>query len=72
MTAQFKEICRTTVNGTRDIVISKVVEDGEVKGFNINSYVTTNKYTGFTQGGVFVPVEKLQDFGELVKTALAS
>jgi len=64
--AQFKEMARTTVNDSRDIVVSKVIEDGEVKGFNFNSYVTTDRYTGFTKGGVFVPVEKIQGFKELV------
>ena len=65
--AQFKEIARTTVNGSRDIVISQVIEDGEVKGVNVNSFIRTDSYTGFTKGGVFVPVEKMQDFKNLVE-----
>ena len=68
--AQFKEIARTTVNSARDIVASQVIEDGEVKGINFNSFVRTVKYTGFTTGGVFVPVEILAEFGELVKVVL--
>lgn len=64
---EFKEIARTTVNAARDIVVSQVIEDGEVKGYNIGSYVTTKTYTGFTKGGVFVPVEKVQDFKNLVE-----
>ena len=63
---QFKEIARTTVNDTRDIVVSQVVEDEEVKGYNINSYITTINYTGFSKGGVFVPVEKVEEFKNLV------
>ena len=64
---EFKEMGRTTVNDSRDIVMSQVIEDGEVKGININSYIRTNGYTGFTKGGVFVPVEKVQDFKNLVE-----
>lgn len=63
---QFNEIARTKVNEARDIVISKVIEDGEVKGYNINSYVTTNSYTGFTKGGTFVPVDKVEEFKGLI------
>ena len=70
--AQFKEITRIQVNESRDIVASQVVEDGVVKGINFNSFVRTQKYTGFTQGGMFVPVEKLEEFGEMVRTVLAN
>ena len=70
--AQFKEITRTQVNESRDLVASQVIEDGTVKGVNFNSYIKTQKYTGFSQGGVFVPVEKLEEFGEMVRTVLAT
>jgi len=70
--AQFKEIGRLVVNDARDIVASQVVEDGEVKGVNFNSFIRTQKYTGFSAGGVFVPVGNLEQFGDLVKTVLAN
>ena len=63
--AQFKEIARTTVSEKRDIVVSSVTDNGEVTGYNFNSYIRTEKYTGFTAGGCFVPVEKVQDFKNL-------
>lgn len=63
---QFKELARTVINDSRDIVISQIVEDGEVKGYIINSFVRTNSYVGFTKG-VFVPVEKVQDFKNLIQ-----
>ena len=69
--AQFEEIGRIKVNETRDIVMSKVSEDGQVKGVNINSYITTQKYTGFTKDGVFVPEDRIEEFGEMVKRVLA-
>ena len=69
---QFKEVTRIEVNKSRDIVASQVIEDGEVKGFNINSFIRTQKYTGFTKDGVFVPVEKIEEFGNMVRVVLAN
>lgn len=61
----FKEVARIAVAPARDIVVSEVIENGEVKGLNINSFVTTDKYTGFTKG-TFVPAEKIEDFKAVV------
>lgn len=66
----FKELGRVQASRATEIVVSQVIEDGEMKGLNINSYVTTAKYTGYTKG-IFVPVGAIEEFGELVKTALA-
>ena len=66
MTATFKEIKRLTVAPNRDIVISELIEKDELKGLNINCYVTTEKYTGFTKG-TFVPVDKIGEFKEMIK-----
>lgn len=65
--AVFKEISRIKVTDARDIVASEVIDDeGDVTGININSFVKTGKYTGFTKG-VFVPVDMVEDFKEFVQ-----
>ena len=70
--ATFTEIGRVRINDARDVVISTVLENGTLTGLHINSFVRTNNHTGFTKGGVFVPEDKVVEFGELVKTVLAS
>lgn len=69
---KFNEIGRITVNGSKDMVASSVTEDGELKGINFNFYIKTDRYTGFTKDGLFVPGSKLEEFGELVRTVLAN
>ena len=61
----FKELARVTVAPNRDIIISEVIEKDEVKGININSYITTEKYTGFTKG-TFIPADKMEGFKAVV------
>lgn len=70
--AQFKEVARFMVNEARDIVASQVIENGVVKGYNINSYIRTAKYTGFAAGGCFVPTDKLPEFVKFVKKMVAN
>jgi len=70
--AKFKEVARMTVNDSRDIVMSQVVEDGEVKGVVINNYITADSYSGFAKGGVLIPSDKLIEFSEIVKAVLVS
>jgi|GEM_PF-5376873 len=65
---EFKEIGRIIINKSRHIVAQKVVEDEKV-GTGIHFY---NYVEGFPKNGVFVPVEKLDDFGELVNKVVAS
>ena len=67
---EFKEVGRVKASNATDIVISRVVESGITKGFNINSFVTTAKYTGFIKG-VYVPGELIEQFSELVKKAMS-
>lgn len=69
--AEFKEIGRIKVNDARDVVMSRVTEDDVLKGVNINSYIRTEGYTGFAKGGVFIPEDKFEEFGELVVTMLS-
>ena len=66
MATKFVEIARVNVADNRDIVISNVMEDGNLKGININSFVTTMKYTGYTKG-TFIPVDKVHDFVTAVR-----
>ena len=67
---QFKEIGRISVTDNRDVVLSQVLDGKDMKGLNINSYLKSEKFTGFTKG-TFIPEESIEEFGELVRTALA-
>ena len=64
---QFVEVSRLRVSGSTEVVLSQVVpnEDGEVSGVNINTHITSNRYTGFTKG-IFVPTDKVDDFKKMV------
>jgi len=60
--ATFKEIARVVANPTTDIVFSTVTEGTTLKGININKYIKTATYTGFTKDGCFVPAASIKDF----------
>lgn len=68
--AQFNEVGRVQVGPSREVVLSEVSENDRVLGFHINSHVKTQKYTGFTKGGIFIPKHRLGEFSDLVKQAL--
>ena len=70
MTVQFKEIKRVNVSPATDIVISEVIEYGVRKGFHINNYITTPRYTGFAKGGIFVPTDKVREVQDMLVLAL--
>ena len=63
--AKFKEIGRIQASKATDIVLSQVIEGEELKGLNLNTYITTEKYTGFTKG-VFVPEACIEEFKVLI------
>ncbi len=71
--AIFKEIGQLQVSPATAIVVSQVivgaVGSGEVKGFNINTFVVSEHFTGYTKG-VFIPVDKLEEFGDMIKNVL--
>ena len=69
--AQFKELGRINITETKNIVANQLIEDGEMKGVHFNTHIITAKYEGFAQGGLFIPANKLEEFGELIKTVLA-
>ena len=64
---QFVEMSRVRVSDSTEVVLSTVVpkDDGEVSGVNINTYITSERYTGFTKG-VFIPTDKVGDFKKMV------
>ena len=66
MKAQFIEVGHLRVHDTRDIVISKVVERGDTAGIHINSYIKRPRYTGFSKGGVFIPLPNCAELQEIV------
>jgi hypothetical protein len=68
--AEFTEIGRQTVSPARDIVISKVCENGFIIGYHIGSFVRTAKYTGHAKGGTYVPAENVAEFKTLVNATL--
>ena len=68
--ATFKEVGRLQVSPATAIVVSQVIVEKEVKGLNINSYVVSPHYTGFSPK-TFVPADMLEEFGEMIKNVLA-
>ena len=64
---QFVEMSRVRVSDSTEVVISQVVpnDDGIVSGVNVNTYVTSNRYTGFAKG-VFIPTDKVEEFKKMV------
>lgn len=60
-----EEVGRVKKSETTDIVV-KVDDYGGQKGITIREYLTSEKYTGFTKQGTRIPVEKWEEFKELV------
>lgn len=57
----FKELHRIKINDKADLVVSSCTDKGLMVGVNINKYITSEKYTGYTKG-VLIPVDKLKEF----------
>ncbi len=70
MAVTFKEVKRVKVTDSKDLVVSQVIDGTEVKGFNINSFITTEKYTGFTKG-IMIPAAQVEEFIDALKAATA-
>jgi len=64
---QYVEVSRLRVSDSTEVVLSHVVpkDDGVVSGVNINTYIASNRYTGFAKG-VFIPTDNVDDFKKLV------
>ena len=63
--SDFEEIGRLTTSNSTDVVLSKVLKEGELVGFSLNKYVTTSQYVGYSKG-IFIPPEKVDDFLALI------
>jgi hypothetical protein len=59
------EIGRLRKNDTTEIVVQKTEFRGSV-GIDIREYVTSERYTGWSKNGIRIPVEKWQDFKEIL------
>ncbi len=67
--AVFIQVGTVKVNETTTLVCSKVTEDGVTKGFNLNSYINSAKYKGFTKG-TFVPAGLIDQYIDMLKAAV--
>lgn len=65
--AEFQEVARVQLTDRTAVVVSRVIEDGEVKGLSIAKSVETARYSGFT-GGILIPMEKAADVAVMVET----
>lgn len=59
------EMGRLKKNDTTEIVVQKTEFRGSV-GIDIREYVTSERYTGWSKNGIRIPVEKWQDFKEIL------
>ena len=59
------EMGRLRKNETTEIVVQKTEFHGSV-GIDIREYVTSERYTGWSKNGIRIPVEKWQDFKEIL------
>lgn len=61
-----EEIGRLKKSSTVEIVVKKD-DFGGSPGITIREYVTSDKYTGFTKNGTRIPVDKWEEFLQLVQ-----
>jgi hypothetical protein len=68
-TADFVEVGRIPISDSTSIIVSKVIEKGTKKflGYNINKYVDTVRYKGYTTG-TMVPADEVKKFLSLIKS----
>ena len=59
--ASFKEIGRIKTSNSATIVISETYREGKLVGYNINKWIDTETFTGFTKG-IFIPKDLLTNF----------
>jgi len=59
------EMGRLRKNDTTEIVVQMAEFRGSV-GIDIREYVTSERYTGWSKNGIRIPVEKWQDFKEIL------
>jgi ABC-type Mn2+/Zn2+ transport system ATPase subunit len=59
------EIGRLRKNETTEVVVQKTEFHCSV-GIDVREYVTSERYTGWSKNGIRIPVEKWQDFKEIL------
>jgi hypothetical protein len=59
------EIGRLKKNDTTDIVIEKSDYKGSV-GVNIREYIKSDKYTGWSNRGLRIPIDKWKELKEIL------
>jgi pimeloyl-CoA synthetase len=62
------EIGRLRKNESTEIIVQRTEYRGSV-GIDIREYVTSDRYTGWSKNGIRIPVEKWQDFKEILDKA---
>ncbi len=62
---KFAEIGKVEISDKKSIVVSSVERDGVFAGININGFISTPRYTGYSKG-VFVPADKVAAFASLI------
>jgi hypothetical protein len=65
------EIGKLRKNETTEIVVQKTEFRGSV-GIDILEYVTSERYTGWSKNEIRIPIEKWQDFKEILDKADAA
>ena len=65
------ETGRLRKNDTTEIVVQKTEFRGSM-GIDIREYVTSERYTGWSKNGIRIPMEKWQDFKEILDKVDAS
>jgi hypothetical protein len=60
------ELGRLRKNDTTEIVVQKTGFRGSV-GIDIQEYVTSDRYTGWSKNGIRIPVEMWQNFKEILE-----
>jgi len=63
----FKEIARIKTTDSIELVLSEINKSGEVSGFAINPFITSEKYTGFGKG-IGIPADELINFLAMFST----
>ena len=67
--AEFTELGRIEVSDKKSLVVSSVIKDGVTLGININNFISSAKYTGYSKG-VFIPTDKVADMIKLINSKL--
>ena len=62
---KFTEIGKVEISDKKSIMVASVERNGVFAGININGFISTERYTGYSKG-VFVPADKVAVFAQLI------